>query len=88
MHRLEMMSPQRKVLLPFLLAAGLFASGCAKSSDAQERTQPRAAPSSPDSIPAGPVTGKIHGKPFTLKAARYSLDIRPGHEQADTGSAS
>jgi hypothetical protein len=60
-----------------------FLLGCGRRTEATPNPAPRAAPTSADAIPAGPVSGKVAGKPFALKGARYSLDIRPGVEKTD-----
>lgn len=57
--------------------------GCGKKPDPAENAEPRAAPTSADAIPTGPVAGRIAGKPFALKGARYTTDVRPGHEHTD-----
>lgn len=73
-------TPLSELLLVLLAALAL---GCGRTSEAAPLSEPRPAPTSADAIPAGPVAGKIAGRPFALKAARYSMDTRPGHEQVD-----
>lgn len=58
----------------------LLALGCGRA-EPPRRQEPKAAPESVDSIPAGPLSGKIGGAPFSLGNARYVIDSRPGHEQ-------
>ena len=48
-----------------------------------ERHEPKPAPKSVDSLPAGPVSGKIDGQSFALGNARYSIDTRPHYEKVD-----
>ncbi|MBI2390340.1 MAG: hypothetical protein HYV09_12190 [Deltaproteobacteria bacterium] len=45
--------------------------------------EPAAAPTSTASIPLSPASGRIAGKPFTVAAARYSIDRRPGYEKVE-----
>ncbi|MBK8994167.1 MAG: hypothetical protein IPM35_00240 [Myxococcales bacterium] len=71
-----------KLLFP-LSIAGALCFGCGRAPESGPVGEPRAAPTSVDAIPAGPVAGKIAGKPFALGGARFSMDIRPGHEQTD-----
>jgi hypothetical protein len=49
---------------------------------------PTPAPTDVDQIPAGPVSGKIDGQPFSLKAAKYYVDVRPGYEKTEIYLAS
>lgn len=57
------------------------------SCERQPRTgpikEPPPAPTSEDTIHVGPLSGKIDGKPFNAKTARYYVDTRPGYEKVD-----
>lgn len=45
--------------------------------------EPPPAPTSEDTVHVGPLSGKIDGKPFSAKSARYYVDSRPGFEKVD-----
>lgn len=44
---------------------------------------PKPAPTSPNAIPAAPLSGSINGHPFAVRTARYIVDRRPDHEKLE-----
>lgn len=45
--------------------------------------EPPPAPTSEDTIHVGALSGKLDGKEFSVKTARYYIDARPGFEKVD-----
>jgi hypothetical protein len=72
----------RNVLLVLLAVSAL---GCRERSERRFVPTGDVAPphASADSIPNGPVQGKLDGQPFTAGEARYIVDRRAGYEHTD-----
>jgi len=64
-----------------VLALGLLACGHAEPLASPGKAAP--VPTSAESIPAGPPTGKLLGSEFVALGARYSVDRRLGYEKID-----
>lgn len=61
----------------------LLLGGCEPQPRTGPFKEPPPAPTSEDSIHVGPLSGKIDGKEFIGKSARYYVDHRPGYEKID-----
>lgn len=68
---------------PKLLVLGVALATSCRREAPPVALQPAAAPTSTASIPLSPVSGRIAGRPFTVEAARYSIDRRPGYEKVE-----
>jgi len=66
-----------------VLAFALWASACEPQPRNGPLKEPPPAPTNEDTIHVGPLSGKLDGKPFTAKSARYFRDTRTGFEKLD-----
>jgi hypothetical protein len=74
----------RSILVIALLP---LVAACSKPAPAPDH-DPKPAPESADGIPVAPLSGKIRGQTFSLKNARYYVDVRPGYEKFEIYLAS
>lgn len=69
---------------PIVAAFSLcLAAACERQPRTLPVVEPPPAPTSENSIHVGPLSGKIDGKAYTAKTARYYIDRRPGYEKVD-----
>jgi hypothetical protein len=61
----------------------LWLVGGCREPEAVEQAAPRAVAASSEAIPDSPAFGRLLGKDFTVRSARYSVDRRLGSEHAD-----
>jgi len=73
----------RRATWTAVFALASFALGCEHYEKPGPPKEPAAPPASPDSIPVGPVSGKLLDQPYTHLAGRYYVDQRPGFEKTD-----
>lgn len=72
----------RRAALPGLLALVALAA-CRDEAHPSPGAPVEPPVASPEAIPDAPVSGRIHGAPFTLRDARYVIDRRPGYAHTD-----
>ncbi len=76
------LGPSRTVAALTLLGA-LASFGACKAEAPPEKYQVEPPPTSAETIPDSPLTGKIRGDEFKLANARYYVDRRLGYEKVD-----
>ncbi|MEZ4219417.1 MAG: hypothetical protein R3B13_00720 [Polyangiaceae bacterium] len=67
----------------WLLVPALACLSCGHSEELGPLKDPPPAPAAGNAIPVGPLGGKLLDEPFTVHAARYYVDQRPGYEKVD-----
>jgi hypothetical protein len=65
-----------------LLLSCALCAACGRSEEGPPK-EPAPAPTAGEAIPVGPLSGKLAGEVFTVHAARYYVDQRPGYEKVD-----
>jgi len=68
---------------PYLIVAALALIACRDESHPAPSKPVEPPMTSPESIPDAPVTGLLHGAPFTMRDARYVVDRRVGYAHTD-----
>jgi hypothetical protein len=64
----------------WLIALATTQLGC-RAAEPAPPVDPKPAPTSASAIPAAPLDGKLAGKPFSMRSARYTVDRRHGFEK-------